>query len=463
MNRRILLKQLMMGLPAAAFLPSFLSSCAKEELIDSFKFNGSVIVIGAGASGIYSANLLRNYGAQVIHLEARAVIGGRMKANTSIPGIKIELGAEEIHGKRSILYDLAQFNVPDSLIPLPGDDYYHLENQLRTKNFLIESSDLEGAGATMFQIIDSFASYPGGAQSVAQYLAEKELDARFLEIANALIGNEYGADNNKIGMLALKEAEDGYSSGEEGQILKDKSLLELFEIAFSEDINQVKLNKPVESINYEGAQVAVTTENGETFFADKVLVTVPISILKNNSITFVPSLAADKLDAIDAIKMDNGLKIVLQFNAPFWEGNTGSIIGGTKVPEYWITGAGKNENANLITAFVMGEKAEYLAGLSDAQKITEILEELSILYPTGNVSGKYNSINIVQNWLQEAYIEGAYSYPSPGSEGKRAILAAPVKGKVYFAGEATNFNGHLATVHGAMESGYRAVKEILEA
>jgi monoamine oxidase len=34
--------------------------------------------------------------------------------------------------------------------------------------------------------------------------------------------------------------------------------------------------------------------------------------------------------------------------------------------------------------------------------------------------------------------------------------------KVFFAGEATNFNGHLATVHGAMESGYRACKEILE-
>ena len=463
MNRRILLKQLMMGLPAAAFLPTFISSCAKEVLIEDFKFKGSVIVIGAGAAGIYAANLLREYGAQVTHLEARSIVGGRMKSNTSVPGIKIELGAEEIHGKRSILYDLAQFNVPSSLIPLPGDDYYFLENQLRSKDYLIGNANLEGTGATMFQIIDSFASYPGGAQSVAQYLNEKELDARFLEIANALIGNEYGADNSRIGMLALKEAEEGYSSGEDGQILKDKSLLELFEIAFSEDVSQVKLNKPVESINYEGTQVTVTTENGESFNADKVLITVPISILKNNSITFNPPLPSDKLDAIETIKMDNGLKIVLQFNTPFWDSNTGSIIGGSKVPEYWITGAGKSENANLITAFLMGEKADYMAGLSDSQKITEILEELSLLYPTGNVTGKYNGINIIQNWLQEPYIEGAYSYPSPGSEGKRSVLAASVGDKLYFAGEATNFNGHLATVHGAMESGYRAVKEILEA
>ena len=343
----------MLGLPAAAFLPTIISSCAKEVLIEDFKFKGSVIVIGAGAAGIYAANLLREYGAQVTHLEARSIVGGRMKSNTSVPGIKIELGAEEIHGKRSILYDLAQFNVPSSLIPLPGDDYYFLENQLRSKDYLIGNANLEGTGATMFQIIDSFVSYPGGAQSVAQYLNEKELDARFLEIANALIGNEYGADNSRIGMLALKEAEEGYSSGEDGQILKDKSLLELFEIAFSEDVSQVKLNKPVESINYEGTQVTVTTENGESFTADKVLITVPISILKNNSITFNPPLPSDKLDAIETIKMDNGLKIVLQFNTPFWDSNTGSIIGGSKVPEYWITGAGKSENANLITAFLM--------------------------------------------------------------------------------------------------------------
>jgi len=463
MNRRILLKQLMMGLPAAALLPSFLNSCAKEVLLENFKFKGSVLVIGAGASGIYAANLLRNYGAQVTQLEARSVIGGRMLANTSISGIKIELGAEEIHGKRSILYDLAQFNLPESLLPIPGDDYYFLENQLRSKNFLIESASLEGAGATLFQIIDSFASYPGGAQSVTQYLAEKQVDVRFLEIANALIGNEYGTDNGKIGMLALKEAEEGYSSGEDGQMLKDKSFVELFEIAFQSDIDQIKLNKPVESINYEGTQVMVTTENGESFTADKILITVPLSILKNNSITFVPPLAADKLDAINTIKMENGFKIILQFNAPFWEGNTGSIIGGTKVPEYWVTGAGKNENSNLITAFVMGEKAEYLSGLSEAQLITEILEELALIYPTGNVSGKYNGINIIQNWGNEPYIEGAYSYPSPGSEGKRSILAAPINNKIYFAGEATNFNGHLATVHGAMESAYRATKEILEA
>jgi monoamine oxidase len=69
---------------------------------------------------------------------------------------------------------------------------------------------------------------------------------------------------------------------------------------------------------------------------------------------------------------------------------------------------------------------------------------------------------MLKNWRNEPFIQGAYSYPSINSEGQREHLAAPVNAKLFFAGEATNYNGHLATVHGAMESGYRAVKELLE-
>jgi monoamine oxidase len=74
----------------------------------------------------------------------------------------------------------------------------------------------------------------------------------------------------------------------------------------------------------------------------------------------------------------------------------------------------------------------------------------------------YSGEFLYKNWANEPYIGGAYSFPSLNSEGQREKLAAAVSNKLFFAGEATNFNGHLATVHGAMESGYRAVLELLE-
>ena len=66
------------------------------------------------------------------------------------------------------------------------------------------------------------------------------------------------------------------------------------------------------------------------------------------------------------------------------------------------------------------------------------------------------------DWGKEPYIWGAYSYASPNSLGQREVLAQPVVNKLYFAGEATNFQGAPATVHGAMESAAWAVEQMLE-
>jgi monoamine oxidase len=75
----------------------------------------------------------------------------------------------------------------------------------------------------------------------------------------------------------------------------------------------------------------------------------------------------------------------------------------------------------------------------------------------------YSGEFLYKNWANEPYIGGAYSYPSINSAGHRENLASSISNKLFFAGEATNYNGHLATVHGAMETGYRAAIEILNA
>jgi monoamine oxidase len=462
MERRTLLRQLLWGIPAGMVLPSLLTSCKEDAFLGDNLFKGKVIVIGAGASGIYAAHLLMKYGVDVVILEASSKTGGRIAANTSFADIPLELGAEEIHGRKSVLYDLATFHASDRIMEFPGSDYYWLNNQIRDEVYLRESSDLSGAGATMLNILESYGSYPGSEKTLEQYLLDFPLDDRLTNIVNALTGNEYGTSNNHIGMLALKEAEAAYSSGLEGFTFKKGTYWSLFETAFADAINAVELNRIVSEIDYSGTGVVVKTTNGSSYTADKVLVTVPLTMLKNNSIAFSPALPDTKLQAIDAIEMGNGMKVVLSFNAPFWAEDTGSIIGGIKAPEYWISSAEKDSAGNYITAFIMGDSADALALMSEAQVVQELLTELATFYPTGNVQAKYTGVYLLKNWRNEPFIQGAYSYPSINSEGQREHLAAPVNSKLFFAGEATNYNGHLATVHGAMESGYRAVKELLE-
>ena len=463
MERRNLLRQLLWGIPAGIVLPSLFNSCKKDALIDESPFTGKVIVIGAGASGIYAAHLLMKQGVDVIILEASNRIGGRMMSNTSFADFPIELGAEEIHGRRSILYDLASYISPGNLVEHEGKDFYWMNNLLRDEQNLLSQSEYAGEVETMFQLIDSLGTYPEENKLLSQYLVDFPLNSILHPIINALVANEYGSSNNRIGMLALKEAEAGYSSGNENFGLNGISFWNLFERAFSDAIGKVVLNEPVQTIDYSGSNIRIKSIHGSEYSADRVLVTIPLAILKNNSIEFLPSLPSEKIQAIQSIEMGNGIKIILKFTSPFWEQSTRSILGASIVPEYWVTNADKSSNGNYLTAFIMGESADQLALLSEDAAIQELLTELSSMYPNSNVQSLYSGEFLYKNWANEPYIGGAYSFPSINSAGQRENLAASVSNKLFFAGEATNFNGHLATVHGAMETGYRAAVEILNA
>lgn len=459
MNRRTLLRQLMLGVPAGMVMPSMLVSCKKESLIGEDHFKGKVIVIGAGAAGVYAAQLLLKYGIDITILEATANAGGRIVTDTTSFGIPVEPGASYLRGKRSVFYDLAEHTFPGKLRRSTGTGRYLLDGQLRNRTYLRESVDLAGEGETLFQIIDSFASYPGTNMTVEQYLKDFPLENRFMPIAEGMIGNKYGADNAGLGMLAMKEMATEFSSGNDEYLLNEYTLWNVFETAFDKAMDKIIFNKPVSRVDYTGAQITVTTEDNSTYQADRVLVTIPLGVLKSGPLVFTPGLPSTKTTAIQQIGMGVGYSILLQYSEAFWQADTGNIYGGSVAPEYRIVPPEKSVGRHLISAVVAGTPATQLNGLSPVEIAGRLVTELNQLYPGSNAgyTGKY----LVKNWTEDPYIRGLFSVPNPESTGQRQALADPVNGKVFFAGEATNYNGHAGTVQGAMESAYRAVEEIL--
>jgi len=449
------------GLPVYYVAPWFLEACAKADADDVSEIDGPVCIIGAGAAGIYAAAYLMNRGVDVIILEAASFTGGRIRSQDSFADFPVELGAEEIHGRRSLLYDLALAFAQADILPEPGENYYWINNVLRDDYYFKHSEVLQGGGQTLLQIAESLAAYEGPDISLQEYLQNFPIDPALFEIANAIIANEYGTQLDRISMFALREAEQRYASGIDGYFLKNRSMWSLFESAFPEAIAKVKLNEPVSDILIKDEELIVKTIYDAEYSAKKVLITVPISILQQSFITFNPPLPQAKQDAIAAIKMDVGSKFILRFSAPFWDEATGAILGGLRIPEYWVSSAGKNSATSTLTAFVMGDKAAYFQGMTDSQIQAELLDELGSMYPTQNPSELCTGI-LVQQWADEPFIRGAYSYPSPGSTGMREILSEPVGNSLYFAGEACNVNGHIATVHGAMESAYLACKSMMK-
>jgi monoamine oxidase len=69
----------------------------------------------------------------------------------------------------------------------------------------------------------------------------------------------------------------------------------------------------------------------------------------------------------------------------------------------------------------------------------------------------------LHNWENDPYSRGAYSYMTVGGNEAPAKLARPIKGTLFFAGEASDSDGRTGTVHGALATGARATKQLLRA
>jgi lysine-specific histone demethylase 1B len=221
--------------------------------------------------------------------------------------------------------------------------------------------------------------------------------------------------------------------------------------------DQIQLNTAVKQIDYSGPIIQVTDSNNNVYTADKVIITVPITILKSGDIEFVPALPTEKTTAFSKIGMDAGMKVFLKFNTKFFDEN---ILGGSICAAYADDSIGKVQDDNVLLAFIMGQQAEYLTSLGSDSAITNaLLQELDTMY-NGQASVSFIASH-VQNWTTNPFVRGAYSYSTVGMGDARKVASATVAKKLYFAGEAMNTNGHHQTVQGAIETGYREVINLI--
>jgi monoamine oxidase len=455
MNRREVLKRLALGIPAGLFLPHLFSSCKDKELLSGVNYTGKVVVVGAGAAGLYAAYLLHKRGADVTILEAGSVYGGRVRPLTGFSDFTVELGAEEIHGQRTVWYDLvrnsgAQFADDDG-----QEDYIHLDGELKAMSDAEADTDLKKITA----IADEPGNYSGGDITTEQYLLQQGVPQRVMHYGNAVLGNEFGTSADRISMKGIADGDKAWTAGNRNILVRDKSFLSILESVVEPILSKVRLNTQVVTIS-SGNQLTLTDQNGTTYTADKVIIAVPLTVLRDGDITFSPPLSASRTNAFSRIGMGAGMKVILQFTNRFWPDKTGSIYSDGVVPEYWATGEGGRSTAkNLLTAFVHGAKAEYLIAQGN-NLVNLIVQDLDNLFGAGVASGALQN-SVVMNWTAEPFIRGTYSYPVPGGDGAREEIAKPINNNIFFAGEATHTAGHFGTLHGALETGFRAAAELL--
>ena len=293
--------------PAAAVMPKRSDASdsrgggAAES--DSPRRNRSVVIVGAGVAGLAAAGELRANGFEnVVVLEARDRIGGRIWTDTIGGDIPIDLGASWIHGVDG--NPISAIAAENDIATRPTD----YDNEV--VHFPGVAEPRLPAGEVLRRFRELAARRPDSSLQSAyeQYLATYapgDRERRYLEyLLNTIIEHEYGAD---IGDLSLQSIEGGSAYAGEDVVFPGGYRQIIDTLA---DGAAVRLGQAVTEIEYSGAGVVLTTASGATFQAAGVIVTVPLGVLKKGRISFLPSLPPRKQRAIARLERYPDRRIV---------------------------------------------------------------------------------------------------------------------------------------------------------
>lgn len=450
MNRRKLLQSASLAMVAAmASRASFGAVTANPK---------KVVVIGAGLAGLAAARQLAGQGHQVTILEGRTRVGGRTWTSALWPDAPVDLGASWIHETvGNPLTPLAQ-QAGAQLITTSYDSVvdYDINGQPITAARAARLEELKGEhewAITQGQNDNIDRSVRTTIESQLDWASLSEADKDLHSfITNSTVEQEYAGSRNELSTYWF-DSMSGYD-GEDAVFADGYRTLVNY---LSRGLN-IQLGQVVSAINSSTATVSITTNKG-SFTADKVIVTVPLGVLKKGTIKFTPALSSKKSTAISKLGMGNFNKCYLRFPTQFWpqEDWLEYIPPQSEHGKWsqWLNLA-RLTGKPILLGFNAGDFGGQIEAWTDAQIVSSAMQRLRKIF--GSSIPDPTSFQITR-WSQDPFSYGAYSFYKLGSKpAMRDDLAAPVGTRVFFAGEATH-RQMFATAHGAYLSGVKAATQ----
>jgi monoamine oxidase len=401
-----------------------------------------VAIIGGGAAGIAAARHLHDAGVACRIIEARPRLGGRAWTVAGPGGSALDLGCGWLHSADR-----------NPWVPIAEAEGFTID---RTPPPWTKPSINPG--------------FPPDEQR-AFSAAMEAFHERVGEVARA--GNDVVAAALKPGdrWNGLIGAVTTFISGAEPELISARD----FDNYASTDVNwrvkegygativrhgegvPVTLGCPATRIDRSGKRLRIETAEG-TVIADRAIVTLPTTVLAAMEDLFAPALP-EKIDAARVLPLglDDKLFIALDKAEEF---ESGSRLFGAKdrtaTAAYHVRPFGRAQ----IEAYFGGANARALEAQGEGAFFDFATAELGAMF--GSAFAKRLKPIRMHRWGADPFARGAYSYALPGMAERRAVLAAPVDGRLFFAGEACS-RDDFSTAHGALRTGLAAAGQVIAA
>lgn len=333
-----------------------------------------VAVLGAGAAGAEAARALKRAGFNVIVLEARERVGGRIdtRAPKAWP-LTLELGAWRLDTAtdESLLTRLAILGIHAD--PLTGTLFAGGGGRTE-KNTVGEKALSTAATWAEAQLTDFSLRKALEASGAASAAAGDSIDGlsgdSLLDASLSSLAELTGASATELSSwygLADKNARNRVVTGGLSGVVKDAL-----------DGVKVSLSTAVLGVSYNESSVSLKLGTGESLRVDRVVVTVPLGVLKQNALVFEPLLPFEHRTAITALGMGAIETVWLRFEAPFWSTDAAiwSIVGGDGEITNWVNLQAVTGEPVLV-GIVGGEAARRVAKLSDDELIASAMSALA--------------------------------------------------------------------------------------
>ncbi|MFL5494715.1 MAG: flavin monoamine oxidase family protein, partial [Gemmatimonadales bacterium] len=280
---------------------------------------------------------------------------------------------------------------------------------------------------------------------------------------------------DKFGSHALAEAELAETEdGEQSSRLREgyDRLIEWLRARLPAGLVELRLEARITDIEWSPGVVRVSTRDprgrSSEVTGSKAIITLPLGVLKAGP----ESAGAVRIEpapsgwstSLGALHMGIAHRVILQFEEIWWakpDGTLPSFVHGSDEPfPVWWTSLPRK--VPILTGWVGGPHAARLAGLTSGALLDCALESAGAILGERPAALRDRLVqSYTHDWLSDPFAMGAYSYGGVGAREARRLLAAPVSGTLFLAGEATAEAGRNATVHGALGSGRRAAREAL--